>query len=179
MKKQNIYIIIWFLSFVFFSSCHILTQGESSENEGEREKSSIKKYFKENYSPQLYSKYTGRIDCSIVNELDYVSYDSISVILDIENEIFKNIFISGLISGQMLNTMNTDSITVCCFEELIYLKTKNSKRRFKFLVFHDNFMNPSVFLIELTNKESNKKTDWKAFIKGAELTFISSPWLQI
>jgi len=162
-----------------FSSCHLQTQTGNFKNEGEREKSTIIKYFEENYNSHLYLKYTKEIDYQTVNENDYVYFDSISVRLNIENEIYKSIFFSGLISGQMINTMNTDSITVCCFEELTYLRTKSSQRRFKFLVFHDNFMNPTVFLIELTNYESDRNTDLNTFIKGAELTFIEGPWIQI
>ncbi len=152
---------------------------EKYENEGEAEKARIKEYFKVNYKPEIHTKYSGKIDLKTVNQIDYVDYNSISVKLDPQDEQLKNIFLSGLIPGEMLNNIYADSVYVCCLEELTYLKTKRNQRRFKFLVFQENLMNPSVFLIELTNINSNKKTELNSFITESELTFIKSPWIQI
>ena len=179
MNKQITYILLLILSMTFFPSCQILTKTEKYENEGEDEKARIKGYFKENYKPEIHTKYNGKIDLKTVDQIDYVDYDSISVKLDPKDKSLKNIFLSGLIPGEMLNNMYTDSVYVCCLEELTYLKTKRNRRRFRFLVFQENLMNPSVFLIELTNINSNKKTELNSFIKESELTFIISPWIQI
>lgn len=179
MKKQNICILLLILSMSLFASCQLLTKSGKYENEGEAEKVRIRNYFKANYKPEIYKKFAGKSEIKTVEQITRIEYDSVTVILNAQVQDLKNLFLSGLLSGNMINGINAKTISVCCLEELTYLRTKKYQRRFKFLVFYENYMNPSVFLIELTNNEADNKTSLNAFIKGAELTFIRRTWIQI
>jgi len=171
------------LSFTFISNSQIQTltenpcRKEKIQTEGESEKESIKNYFKKHYKPQIHEKYSGHV--SIDTLKDIINFDSIAIRLNLDNEVYQDIFTLGLITGQMLGGSISDTISINYFEELTYIKTKKHQRRFKLLVFHNWYMNPNVFLIELTNIQSSRKSEIKSFLNGAELTFIVNPWNQI
>ncbi|NQU53916.1 MAG: hypothetical protein HQ522_15410 [Bacteroidetes bacterium] len=185
MKNQNTCILICLLSLTFLFFSLTGTQPDNSfgkekyRTEGEREKSSIKKYFKKNYKPQFHTKYSGRISFDILPDQVVINYDNSAMRLNIADKQYLEIFTSGLLSEQMLGGSTADTVSICCIEELTYVKTKKHHRRFKLLVFRNWYLNPNVFLIELTNIQSDRKSDLKTFLNGAELTFLVNPWNQI
>lgn len=86
-------------------------------------------------------------------------------------------FTSGLVYLQILPVLtSTFRIEI---EELTYLKTKITQHRFKFIAYELHFMNPSVFVLEITNSKADTNTDLKSFTKDAEVTFVSKSWVMI
>jgi hypothetical protein len=79
----------------------------------------------------------------------------------------------------MFDFPKTDTLKITDFEELKFLETTPKQRRFRFWLFTQGFGNPTVYFIELTNKQATVKTSITEFIKGAELTFCKEGWLII
>jgi len=147
------------------------------DTQGEYEQNYITNCFKGKYQTHSYPKYPGQIIVEKQSDLICIRYDSISVCINRGDSSYLSMFTSGLVYGQLLPILSTASNIE--LEELTYLKTKPTQHRFKFTVFQPNFMNPSVFLLELTNTKADKNTDFKTFTKDAEVTFISKAWIQI
>jgi hypothetical protein len=146
-------------------------------SQGEYEQYYITNSFKGKYQTHSYPKYPGQIIVENQSNLICIRYDSVPVCINQGDSSYLSMFTSGLVYGQLLPILSTArSIEI---EELTYLKTKPTQHRFKFTVFQPNFMNPSVFLLELTNTKADKNTDFMSFMKDAEVTYISKTWLQI
>jgi len=113
---------------------------------------------------------------------------------------YKSIFTTGLISGQLIyfaldssckprrkmKMTNAETgeliiykkwgwsgnlIEITSIEEIKYIKNKPTQRKFKFLVHEYNGYD--VFLMELTNEKANKDTDMEIFIKDASVSFLA------
>lgn len=69
--------------------------------------------------------------------------------------------------------------TIDFTKEIKYTLSKPHKRRFVFHVPANWNIGFAVYLIELTNKKANAKTDLETFIKGATLTYYQFAWGEI
>ena len=97
-----------------------------------------------------------------------------------DSDDFKEIFTSRLITGEMLLISKNNSVGISRIEELTpILKTKKTQRQFKIEFYPDNWANLHYIFIELTNDNSNRKTDWESFLKDARVTFVSKCIIQI
>jgi len=152
---------------------------KKDSNNGGFEKYEINQFFKTQYSRQFYPRFEGSITIKSKNALTLLQFDTDSIYLSNNCGEFKLIMTLGLLSPQMLKASKEKTNTVCCFEELTYLKSPATKKRMKFLVFEDNMMNPFVYLLELTNENANKLTDTDSFIRGSQVTFLKMRGIQM
>ncbi len=185
MKKKLTYILIFILGFCQ-QSCKVTWDNDGNRirlkedsNCGEHERYEIKILFRTQYKKQFFQKYSGNITIKERTDLTSVQFDSLTVNVRKDASKYNPLFTSGLLSAQMLNVSIKDTNTICCFEELKYLKYPSTKKRFKFLVFERNMFNPCVYLLELTNENANEKTDLVTFINGSKLTFLFLKGIQI
>jgi len=154
---------------------------------------------------QNYNKYSGVITSDTTHGATYIQFDSVRVYLFEETNRFQNIFSTGLLSGQMiyckLDSLCTPTkepvitnaetgepiiedlwgwtghtLRIDYFEEIDYLKSKPTQRKFKFWVYPFKIRTSGfnyIFLLELTNKNANQQTDLETFIKGSSVTFLT------
>lgn len=64
-------------------------------------------------------------------------------------------------------------------DELTELNPSYKVKRFRLSVHMFNIMNPTVYFIELTNKDATPEMDIMKFIEGANLTFLKQGWVMI
>ena len=192
MRKEAIIILLTLSTFIILQSCyHKLVTGtiynvENEtpvfENQGAKEKYDIQQIFRNNYRKQSYDKYTGKIIIKNTKDSSLISFDSIYIRLNLKDKEnkYKKIFMSGLLLHQLpVYWWKKDTLSIRGFEYLDYTNNLPTQRRYSFLVFNGHLMNPSLILIELTNKNSNLNTDFDKFIRGAKLTYFLNAWLQI
>jgi hypothetical protein len=77
------------------------------------------------------------------------------------------------------NMIRTDSLIVADLEELKFLETKPTQKRFRFWMVRKGFANPTVYFFELTNEKATKDTGMASFINGSTLTFFDEGWIII
>jgi len=152
---------------------------KEDSNCGEHERYEIKRLFRTQYKKQSYQKYPGIIIVREETELTSVQFDSVIVNISKDASNYSLLLTSGLLSAQMLNASVKGTNTICCFEELKYLKYPSIKKRFKFFVFEHNMLNPCVYLLELTNENANETTELTTFINGSKITFLFFQGIQI
>ena len=193
MRKNVIIILFTLLTFLMFQSCfNKLTRSGSLnnkksetpkfKNQGAKEKYDIKQIFMTRYQTQSFNNYAGKINILNTNNSSLISFDSVCVRLYLEDgkNKYNKIFMTDLLSDQLPGLKwKNDTISVSNLEYLNYTNNLPTQRRFSFLVHNGFMLNPSVILIELTNKNSNRYTDFDKFIKGAKLTFFLNAWIQI
>ena len=192
MREKVIIIIFTLFTVLMFQSClNKLTRSGSLnkksetpkfKNQGEQEKYDIKQIFQIKYQTQSYNNYIGKINIINTNNSSLISFDSVCVRLYLEDgkNKYNKLFMTGLLSEELSGLKwKNDTITVNNLEYLNFTNNSSTQRRFKFLVYNGIMLNPSVILIELTNKNSNRLTDFDKFIKGAKLTFFLNAWIQI
>ena len=176
------YLII-IMTLIFFVSCKSLTiigvakfeNTPSFRNQGEQEDYWAKQFFEKKYKKSKHSKFIGevRINNSEIQfgETECVKY------FDPKPE-YKLIFEKGLLYPAILGT---DTMDICCLEELTFLSDNPEIKRFRFWMWKKignvSFANPSVYLFELTNETAKKETDLGTFIENAKLTFIKYGWI--
>jgi len=180
----------------------ISSEPETFKNQGEQENYWAKKLFEEKYTLQAYNKFSGT---TLVKDKSTIKFDNKTLIIwGFEPELLKiftdGIFYPQLLLGNMSNTpekskseldalsegerlmyflTKNDTLKISDFEELKFLSTTPTVKRFRFWKFTPGFINPQVYFIELTNKNATEKTDLSIFIKGAKLTFMKDGWLII
>lgn len=185
MKKKFTIIFILILGFGL-QSCKVTWDQygnrvwlKKDSNNGEYEKYDLKIFFRTQYKKQSHPRYFGKITFTKGNDFTCVKFDSIPINISENANKYNLLFTSGLISAQMFISLKKDTNTICCFEELNYLKYPPTKKRFKFLVFEPTIFNPFVYLMELTNENANEKTDLETFIKDSKLTFFIQRGIQM
>jgi hypothetical protein len=149
------------------------------ENQGDQERYWTKQYFLLKYKLQHYDKYKGKVAQDEHSNFLYGN-DSISVVKD--DPILKAILLSGLLYPKLFSEflyVKSPRVTLDDIEELPQLSTSPKVKRFKYLLWPKGMLNPSVYLIEITNNNANNKTSLINFIKEAELTFLAQSWIQI
>ncbi len=174
-----------FLIIVLFVSCKALRNEEEPksdlsvhfQNQGEQEKYWAKQFFEKNYEKSEYSKFNGQV--KITNsEIQIGEKDYISNLYS--NQKYNLIFEKGLLYPSLLMS---DSLYICCIEELPFLSDNPQIKRFRFLlsvkIRNIELLNPSVYLFELTNEKATKDDNWEVFIENAKLTFLKYGWSQI
>jgi len=143
-------------------------------------KKSLKRFYKSIYVPQTHNKFSGKITIVNKKEQEIVFLDSLKVTFHKDSKDFNEIFTSGLITVEMLLISENNSVGINRIEELTsILKTKKTQRQFKIEFYLDNWANLHYIFIELTNDNSNRKTDWESFLKDAKVTFVSKCIIQI
>lgn len=169
----------------------------------------LKDAFYYNYWPnaRVYPKNTQTVTTDTVKGSTAIICDTFRLYLTDDAIKYKSIFTSGLISpkdiycgiGQTC-TMHDDgwrlddgtmahkgdvfgfkgvSSTIDNFKEIEYFPAHSHRRRFVFHVPANWNTGFAVYLIELTNKKANAKTDLETFIKGATLTYYQFAWGEI
>jgi hypothetical protein len=126
-----------------------------------------------------FDKYEGRIDFELTTKDTIIKLDSIKIAFSSDNSDYLELFKSRLIPSNVLYTDTLEKVSVCCFEQFDYLKTKKTARKFKLWKYDGRLVNPTAYYFELTNENANRETDLETFIKGAKLTFMSWPLPQI
>ncbi|WP_428331387.1 hypothetical protein [Mucilaginibacter sp.] len=72
-----------------------------------------------------------------------------------------------------------DTLTISNFEELKYMSTNSKRKRFRFWLFRNRLINPTVCFMELTNNKAIISTSTFNFVNGAKLTFFEEGWIII
>ncbi|MFI0431227.1 hypothetical protein [Mariniflexile sp. HMF6888] len=142
-------------------------------NQGEQEDYWAQELFKKEYKKKHYSKFIGEIT-KTDNKIHFGKVQYIEL-LDINSD-YHLIFEKGLLYPDILSAI---SLRIGNVEELEFLSGNPKVKRFRFWLYRSNVANPQVYIFELTNEKANEKTDWKSFIKNAELTFVKDGWIII
>lgn len=146
-------------------------------------------------------KYLGTITSDTIHNYTFIQFDSIRVYLYDKSSDFKEIFTSGLVSGQTLysgnNLIATDTaknkwdiwgwkgktVFIGGFELLTNVKSKPTERRFKF--YAESYprqppllyvLGDDAYFLELTNDKATRKTDLHTFLKNANVTLLTLAW---
>lgn len=82
-------------------------------------------------------------------------------------EIFVSIINPILISHTLLGAKSL----VCCLEELDSSETK--KKQFRFWVYSSRIVNPTEFVVELTNPNAGSDVSMSEFLENAEVNYLS------
>ena len=157
------------------------------ETQGEQEDYQAKKFFAKEYKKQDFKRYCGQI--TVINESTIKYNEEVLFIWDTKKElirIFKQgIFYSELITGPVKTgesrkkelenmVLRNDSLKISNLEELKFLSNSPKVKRFRFWLYINGMMNPTVYFFELTNNVATKKTNIETFIKNSKLTFFKS-----
>lgn len=166
-----------------------------AKNTGELEDCWAIKVFKNEYQKRDFNKYDGHI---VEIRSNVLKYDKQYFIIVDAKESIKTIFELGIIYPTLVdewynyskkndstitnkpksfNLFKGDSLYIANVEEMKFLNPSPQIKRFRFWLYRDGFMNPTVYLFELENKEATKNTGLSGFIEGAKLTFINKGWL--
>ncbi len=145
----------------------------------------IKEIFKSNkYQKKDYPKFNGKIEIS--KNIFYHFGDKILKI-SLENKKYEKFFSLGIFNPDVLfgketikqtkeatfdNFFRTDSLAICCFEEMKKLNPNSKTKRFKFWVFRTNVANPTEYYIEFYNEKANRFTSIEQFIENSKMTFF-------
>ncbi|WP_242919689.1 hypothetical protein [Pontibacter liquoris] len=151
----------------------VVEQERTYANQGEYENHLAEEYFNQDYETKKYQKFAGKILTDSLSEYNIVYFDSLRVILEIEDVVHRRVFTEGILSPNHL--YYSQSMQICCFEELTHLNKNGTHRRFKFWVFEEGVANPLEYLIELTNGKATRETSLSEFVSKAEVTHISEP----
>ncbi len=142
-------------------------------NQGEYENHLAEQYFSQDYETKKYQKFYGNILKDSLSESNILYFDSLRVILDIEDEVYKRVVTEGILNPKYL--YHSQSMQICCFEELTHLNKNGIHRRFRFWVFEEGMANPLEYLIELSNGRATSQTPLSEFLNNAEVSHISKP----
>lgn len=166
MKK--IFLIIFILSYITFSY--------AQETEGEATKKRIKRIFDKEYKQEKFNLYSGNISSKLSSDQLIVSYDSMMISMSKKSFKYKDIFEKGLLYPNLLGGSKKYPLSICCIEELTYVKSSPKYRRYSIWVFMNGLMNPNLFIFELKNENANKNESTEDFIKDAHMTFFKYGW---
>jgi hypothetical protein len=191
--------------FTFICTVNAIAQKKDSfvvrthfASQGEQEDYWSEKLFHEEYNEQHYARFMGNID---VIGISHIRFGSIILHADVAPE-FKCIFSLGILYPQLIteysvypressgelskmadgqrvinNMILNDTLSIGNLEELKFLSTDPTKKRFRFWEYRKWSKNPQVYFIELTNKAADRSTNLENFIKGAALTFVKRGWI--
>ena len=176
---MKIYKLIKLFSLVGLTSLTLLSCSIFKDNRYPTHEESIQRFFRTNYHETHFNKYEGRLEFEFERNDTIIRLDSIEISFSSKNSDYLELFKNRLIPSDVLYTDTLKEVSVCCFEQFDYLKTKKTARRFKLWKYDGRFVNPTAFYFELTNENADRETDLKTFIEGAKLTFMSCPLPQI
>ena len=167
-------------------------------NQGEQEDYWAEKLFYEKYKKENYKRFAGDIKIIDKNHIRFgnkilrayfppelksifsqgIFYPQL-IIGDSVSSKKSNEEISKMTDGQKFfyNMTQNDTLVIGEFEELKFLSTSPTIKRFRFWEYRKWSANPQVHFIELTNTTAEKSTDLATFIKGAALTFVKDGWI--
>ena len=170
------------------------------KNQGEQEDYQAEKLFEEKYTKQNNKRFTGDIAVIDKNNIKFGN----KVLRAYFSPELKSIFTQGIFYPQIItgdsvspkkseeeiskmtevqkvfyNMAQNDTLSIGEFEELKFLSTSPTIKRFRFWEYRNGSANPHVYFIELTNSTADKSTDLATFIKGATLTFVKEGWIII
>ncbi len=151
------------------SSKHVVKEEKLPEfkNNAEQEEYFVKKLFKEEYKKQSFQKFSGKID--LFNKNTY-RFNTLTLEVSYTPVELRTIFSLGLLYPTLMG--GEDSLKITDLQELKYLESTPTYKRFSFWLFRPWLANPQVYYIELTNESATKETDLIRFIRGAKLTFL-------
>ncbi|MFP9113803.1 hypothetical protein ACLI1A_07655 [Flavobacterium sp. RHBU_3] len=150
-----------------------LTENPKFKNQGEQEDFWAWRLFQKEYKVESYERFGGEIS----NIKNTFFFGKISFLTcnyykpGLEEIFFRGFFYPGLLKAYSLNI--TD------LQELKFLSTSPTIKRFRFWLLRENFANPQVFFFELQNENATIDTSLQDFIKGAKLTFVKEGWIII
>jgi len=168
---RTLALIFTFLAVAVSVNGQTTTEKKTFRNQGEQEDYWAENFFKEKYVLQTYSRFSGNI--SEIDKNTFKYDDQILVLENIDVKL-KSIFSKGILYPQIIG--NNISF-IGSFEELKFLKVSPKVKRFRFWLYTKKMMNPTVYLLEITNEQATEKTGIESFIENGKLTFLKSGWL--
>lgn len=138
---------------------------------GEQEDYWTKQIFKFDYKKKNYKRFKGQI-----SRVDSTTFKFDSLIVRIIDPGDKRLILmleKGILSPWMR------ALKINISDELTELNPSYKVKRFRLSVHMFNIMNPTVYFIELTNKDATPEMDIMKFIEGANLTFLKQGWVMI
>ena len=153
--------------------------------QGKQEDRQAKHTIRKEYKLQKYDPYPGQV--ILVDEDTFKYGEEVLVVYNtckILKAVFQNgIFYPEIITGPVKTGLErkkevesllirNDSLTICDFQELRFIRKSSKARIFRFLLYTKGLFNPKVCYIELTNDLATGKTDLSTFIKGSKLTYF-------
>jgi len=149
------------------------------KNQGEQEVHWAEKLFDKNYVKEKYDSYTEKI---VAKGNSYTFNDKVLELVDVSTEM-KGLFVKGILYPELFDIEfginKIDTLKISGFEEMKSLSKQPTSKRFKFSTSRKGLLNPTVYLIEVTNEQATSKTNIKDFIAGCSLTFFMEGWVQI
>jgi hypothetical protein len=168
-------IVLIFTFFAFsvsgIAQNNIQAEKRTFKNQGEQENYWAENFFKEKYISQNYPRFNGKV-CEI--DKNTFKYDTEILVIDNLDLKWKSIFLKGILYPQIIGT---NISFIGNFEELEFLRVSPKIRRFRFWLYTKMMMNPTVYLLEITNDHATEETGIEFFIENGKLTFLKSGWL--
>jgi hypothetical protein len=137
---------------------------------GEQEDYWTKRLFKFEYKKKTYKRFQGQI--SRIDSTTF-KFDSVVVRNTDPDKRLALMFEKGIVFPWM------PGLNINMWDELTALNPSFKVKRFRLGVHMFNMANPTVYFIELTNKNATPDMDIMKFIEGADLTFLKQGWLMI
>ncbi len=149
------------------------------KNQGEQEASWAAKLFDKNYIKEKYDSYTEKI---VVKGNSFTFNDKVLELVEGSPEM-KAFLGRGILYPELFDVEfginKMDTLKISGLEEMKSLSKQPTSKRFKFSTSKKGLLNPTVYLIEVTNEQATSKTNIKDFIAGCSLTFFMEGWVQI
>lgn len=158
--------------------------------QGEQEAYWAKELFESSYSKQEYPFFNGTIN---IKDEKYFAFNGQVMIVSTNAADLKSIFSKGIFYPQIITgdcakqksgsldtpdeistLISCDSLTISSLEELTFLNTSITQKRFRFLLWRKGLANPQLQFMELTNDKAKEHMTLAEFIKGARLTFYKA-----
>ena len=170
---RRLILLFTLLSFAISAKGQNNSQNEKRtfKNQGEQEDYWAENFFKEKYVAQNYSIFSG--DISEIDKNTF-KYDTQILVLDNINPKLKSVFTKGILYPQIIGN---NASFISGFEELKFLNISPKIKRFRFYLHNKNVMNPTVYLLEITNEQATEKTEIESFIENGTLAFLKSGWI--
>jgi uncharacterized protein YktA (UPF0223 family) len=154
-----------------------------AQKEKEEEKQ-IRKFFLENYKKNSYKVFQGKIE----QNQDTIVFDNNKrIILLPPNNYLNILLINGIFNPEVIfgkdieeeDKISHREVTISNFEEINFFRKNPKVKRFKFLLWSEEEMNPIVCFVEFINKQAHRRTNTEIFLRGSKFSFFATAWVQI
>jgi hypothetical protein len=164
---RPIYLLAILLLF-FFQSCCIL------RNKDYPKYSKISEVSKISNSNKSFKKFSEKVDIQEDENSILFVFDADTISLSKSFKEYSCLFSSGLISNQVLGSVNSHSIRIFDIEEVKYCFKGGKLRMFNLNGAESDFFNGFDYYLEIRNKKAHKWWKLEKFVKDAKVTKLAT-----
>jgi hypothetical protein len=179
-----------FLFLPLFGFAQTKNDKPTFNTQGEQEAYWAKELFESSYAKQEFPLFKGTINAK---EQKYFAFNGQVLIVSTNAAELKSIFSKGIFYPQIITgncakhkpdsletpskiaaLISCDSLTISSIEELAFLNTSITQKRFRFLLWRKGLANPQLCFMELTNDKAKEGMTLADFVRNARLTFYKA-----